>query len=113
MSISKFNDVPDESPNLTDGTNLAREKQAIRDSQDLEALRELRKAKWFKSYYERRLKEEQESFTCDLIHDGTLDDVQAQRAVIRFIEKLLAMPENDRFTKFQNLHPGKSIQPED
>ena len=113
MSIEKFNEAPNENLNRTDGTSLDREKQAIKDQQDLKYLQELRKAAWFKLYYERRLREERELHVRELENAPSWDDALTAQAQIRLIDKLLHMPENDRQIKFKSLNPGKTPQPED
>lgn len=112
MSLDKFNEAPSGDVNLTDGTSLEREKKAIQDNQDLQCLQQLRKAKWFRSYYERRLREERELLVKQLCNDDGVESVAGLRFGIRLLDKLMAMPENDRRIKWSALNPGAPI-PED
>jgi hypothetical protein len=113
LSLDQFNEVPSDNLNKTDGKSLAAEKQAVKDSQDLECLRELKKSVWFRVYYERRLREEREALVKAITSDASPEVlVPSQRAVISFIDKLVAMPENDRQIKWKNLNPNTPI-PED
>lgn len=112
MSLDKFNEAPSGDVNLTDGTSLEREKKAIQDNQDLQCLQQLRKAKWFRSYYERRMKEKREVFVKELCADQHHEMSLILRARIQLIDDLLAMPEGDRQIKWKALNPGTPA-PED
>lgn len=106
MSAKEFNEAPSTDLNLTDGANLDREKQAIKDTQDLKYLAELRRSTWFEPYYQRRLKEERDLCVKELERDVPYEGVLALRAQIRLLDKLIHMPESDRQIKWKNLHPG-------
>lgn len=112
MSLEKFNESQSSDLNLTEGLSLLAEKKAILDNQDLQCLQQLRKAKWFKAYYERRLVEEREACIREMLTEVPHDKVIGLRATISFIDKLLKMPDNDRLIKWRALNPNQPL-PED
>lgn len=112
MSVETFNEAPSD-VNRTDGTSLAKEKQAIKDDLDLKAIRVLTKLPQFNSYYQRRLGEEKQLLVDELQRDCTHEKSLELRAGIRLLNKLIHMPENDRQIKWKNLNPGKKYEPED
>lgn len=87
-------------------TKLVQERETIKADQDMQAIRALRKATWFETYWKRRMREDRAKFCEEIATSAPVEDIPRLRGIIKYIDMLLARPDVDRQSAHKLLHGG-------
>ena len=75
---------------------LVQEREVIRADQDLQAIKAMEGASWFRAWWLRRLQEDHAKIEQSILSDCPIEQIPEKRAVLKFIKQLLSRPEDDK-----------------